>query len=809
MKYLLHEQNCDPNCTTSEGKVPLDLADDEHIIRDLVACGANSEHPKALRLSANAKPSSRNQPPIAEKSKQILNKALKHGHILSRQRKVVMLGVAGSGKSSLLQLILEEDMLLFRLSTPCAKRPLRVVRLQSDPTRLVRVGPEDFRYALACAMKALEMIETDPTSKLARQYPRKKKMHSSTVQKMPSRVSQKTKPSTQSKHSEASPFSRLLQSSSMEEQLQAMLKESYVSKPMLEVDWTYLVDTGGQQQFAEVLPSLLWGACLAICVFKLSEGLRAYTMIEYHKKGGPISQPIPSSLTNEQLLQHFVCTAKSLGAQEQCARIILVGTHRDLEDQCKETREQKEARLSELLRLIPEDNKVYYGEDMKSLIFPANCKVPEDCDYEMAQEIRRVLLQECCPQPEKIPVQWYVYELKLSEMVEMFGRKVFTKEECWLIAKSLHFDSDSFEAALDYLNYLSILFYSPDFLPGTVFCDVEVLLDKVTELVELSYRLRGGQNLTVDVPQEVHQGATSGDTSFDVTSGVNSKQPKSTAKVAMSGEYIKFRDRGVVTVELLEKFPTHYHPETFSPEDLITIFKGLLIFSDFVDDSFFMPCLLPYLSVDNLSTFRVSKDSSPAPLIFNFVDGPRNGIFCSLMSFLLSSEGCSLTSASPSHPTTPKCLYRNCIQFSIRKLPGTVTLIDSNNFLEVHIDCDQRFCLRLCTPISRMVESGLKQAAATLHYSDWRAEKAFICPCTDDSTHLAELGDDVWICSSDRKICGNLAENQKLWLEDTLKCECTVIILKIHRLDLTHRECGKCPEMPKNRVENVHTLKKM
>ena len=741
VQYLLQEVKVDPNVTDNRGQTPLDLTTDDEI-RKLLSSRATHGNPSVALPTQESVGASAPSQEQEEKSRKILNAAMKHGHVVARQRKVLLLGVTGTGKSSLLRLLLGEDPPQVRQSTPCAARPVRVVRLSSTTSELVRMGPKELMAALAKAMRAytsLKQTEQESTKPTSSQYGdgiisdrSLKSPYTPVTISQTSRVSSEhpTLESSEAVHT-------ALQSSLMEKELTALLGGPLTEDKILEVDWTYIIDTGGQPQFMEVLPTLLRGTCLAICVFKLSEKLSAYPMIEYHDKGKPICQPLQSSQTNEQFLKHLTSSMKSF-TTEGCPSVLFVGTHRDREHECSETREEKEQRIFQIVIPALEDSVVCCSQTLQQFIFAINAKNPEAVDKQVAEDLRIVLLQHCPAQMDELPLQWYGLELKLGEIAELLGRRVLKKAECFSAAQRLHFTAESFEAALRYLHNLNILFYYPDILPGVVFCDPQVLLDKITELVEHSYRLR-------DSPQQL----------------------------ATHGEFRKFRDRGIVTVKLLQDkcFSKHYSPGVFSPSELVTLFRGLLIFADFCDGAFFMPCLLPWLDDSGLSKMRVSMQSTPAPLILNLPDGPRNGLFCSLISSLLSTRDASPVSAVlVVDPTSkvPACLYRNCIQLALPKYPGYFTLVDSINFLEVHVTCPPAFSSSLTKVVCDTVLSGLVKAASRLGYGKLRVEKSFFCPCLDGGPHLATLGvgNSCWICSRRPVTCGQLEVNQKIWLTD-------------------------------------------
>ena len=147
---------------------------------------------------------------------------------------------------------------------------------------------------------------------------------------------------------------------------------------------------------------------------------------------------------------------------------------------------------------------------------------------------------------------------------------------------------------------------------------------------------------------------------------------------------------------------------------------------------------------------------------------PTSGVFCSLVSSLLSNENWEVMTDASEKPT---CLYRNCFQFRHLKMPGSITLIDSFNqgYFEVHVDDDAplKACTEFCPEIRRSVFAALPPKAPL------QAEVAFFCPNSKrytscpSSLHLVDMKTcNYWHCSENpRKVYGELGEtpNMRVW----------------------------------------------
>ena len=132
----------------------------------------------------------------------------------------------------------------------------------------------------------------------------------------------------------------------------------------------YLIDSGGQIEFLEVLPSFLHHTSVCLFVMKLSERLNEYPKIEYFECGTSVGKPRMCAFTNEELLMRCVQTIQSQHVQgdgnaNEASKVVVVGTHRDLKDLFPETREEKNLRLLSLLSPAYDQSLIFHGQEMR------------------------------------------------------------------------------------------------------------------------------------------------------------------------------------------------------------------------------------------------------------------------------------------------------------------------------------------------------------------------------------------------------------------------------------------------------------
>ena len=490
--------------------------------------------------------------------------------------------------------------------------------------------------------------------------------------------------------------------------------------------WFHFIDSGGQLQYHDILPLFIQKPAVAIFVLNLSEELSHQPTIEYYGADGkPVSRPYQSSLSHKQILQHCL---GAMCSQDARPLIITVGTHRDAADRCSESIEEKSQKLKALLD-AGSFRIVYNGEEMEEVIFAVNGKTPRDEDRHVAKVLREEIIS-VCPQPIKMPIAWFGLEVLLQRSSH---DGILSLVECQGCAKRLHIEGDAFSAALHHLVHNNVFLHYPEVLPQTVFCDPQVVLTKVSEIVEyhhkLLYRPAGG--------------------------------------VAAKGDLVKFRDHGLLSVELLNKFSKHYTEGLFTPLDLLKLLVsvgGIAMVGGDEGGVYLMPALLPHLD-----SGQVTKYCQPGTsLIIRPTKGCiPSGLFCCLVAQLLSP-----TNHSPwkvcMNAGKPLCLHRNCITFELQHTTEIVTLVDMFSYIVLHVD---EMSIKVCREVRDCVHSGIKSACGILKYQGVQFEDAFMCAggsCTSDLPHVATIvSKKKWKCSIRRHQRGDLCEGQLMWFGES------------------------------------------
>ena len=692
--------------------------------------------------------------------------------------KMLLYGSAGVGKTCTMKIVAGEKPPDVRDSTPVATRPVTMYQLQKlgskwrkyvskDKMNLcARISKTTLGQEIIEALKKLQSeeevaaqqtpgqeVEVDGGSEhktstaVTRQQPA---MDATRKREDPTPKAQR---STASSRNSVDPHVLQVIHDVLDEMFQLIDECPETEEPLTFIHKLLVSDCGGQPQFHEILPIFLRRMSLIVFVFNLSESFSSRPMIEYYEDGKALGTPYESHHTTEQLIKeglqslHTHRSSKSAGKDGdgkdgegkdgEAPQIVMVGTHKDEESNCDESRETKNQKLIEMLLPTFEKEIVYYRPGTDEVLFPMNAKCPGVEEEDMAQAIVSRFSTENRSDVQKLPLQWLGFEIMLQEITERLQRGILSRSECLEVAYRLHLDESALDAALIYLVELSLVFYYPDILPEIVFTNPQVLLDKISELVKVHH---------------------------------------DKLKIGSGEDWKKFFCHALVTIEFLRDptFKKHYVPGMFEPEQLTVLYRKLLIFANFSDEGiFFVPCLLRMLGRDEVDKHRLSFDSLVAPLVLHFPDGPpRRGMFCALISFLTSPENHYLHPwklKKPARSVTPDCLYRNCIEFSISKadIPCCVTVIDTLLQFEVHVNVSEQPDTGLCSSIKRAITAGLQKANLTLGYTNSTPSFAFLCSCGVGEPHPAMIGKKSWICTIDEAKGKKFSPNQMVWLDES------------------------------------------
>ena len=542
------------------------------------------------------------------------------------------------------------------------------------------------------------------------------------------------------------------------------------AEELFSTEWIYLTDSGGQPQFHELLPLFVHDVSSILVVSRLCDRLDKYPLDEFYQNDKLIGRCESVHLTAEDQIKCLIRSLLSRSSADQLPKVIMVGTHRDRAEECSESVDEKNKKLLEILGSEFDKQLVYY-EPFEKVLFPLNALNPDKQDEKVAEAIRAAV-ESSIAKRTRIPIWWYVLLVLIRGLAKKLKKRVLRKSTCASIARALGFTEEAFEASLRFFDDLNVIKFSSA-LPEVIFVDAQLPLDKISELVQFSYKLKHGHLST-----------------------------------PLEGDWKRFCEEGILTLDFLKnsKFSRHYVKDIFEAPHFLELLKSRLAVVPLAKldtsleslasaEEYFMPALLDILSREELEKHRVFT-SAAAPLLFRFTHGCRRaGVFCCLSVYLMKHCDWSIKRMDGGLIL----VTRNCITFRHPRHTCFITLIDAFYYIEVHVKATPSVCHKVCPVIREEILGGITCASEKLNYINDTPHLAIFCPhpssveaSSPPSTELRhaavmEEKDNCCMCTK-ADFIDELEDKHTIWLQQPKQgrfiqcippflCECTMCYL--------------------------------
>ena len=489
----------------------------------------------------------------------------------------------------------------------------------------------------------------------------------------------------------------------------------------------HMIDTGGQPEYMEIMPHLIYSCHLAVLVLNLVFGLDDYPPIQLHDKGIAYKKALPSQFTNRQVIQKLASTlqAKRFSRKKgQCFRLLVVATHKDcVKGDLAARLEAIEQALKDIL--LPSCKGELIVFSAKQIAFVLNLKDPDSDDIKSLQLLREKIGASEVGEIVEVPGSFLIFEQDLLKFAEQVGRDILSIEECLQVGAKLKMNGEVVGAALIFFHRQISFLYFRNVLPHLVFTKPQVPVDFINAVVQFSYK---------------------------VTSGILKGYP---ANLASS-----LRD-GIITEEILghELLSKCFIPDLYEPHHAIemlfhnfniaplshesqskegTIQPKIPIPSKREKREYLMMSLVSAMPDKDISK-HIPKSSEIAPLLVKFTnDCVPLSCFSSTISCLLSMYDWRLCR---SEGGSPDCLAHNVVSLYSPNLPVQIVLRDAANHVEIHIYTNKKkFLPDICTEVRDTVLAAIRDVFDTMQLTGIDVTPAFLCPCsTVSESHSASV----------------------------------------------------------------------
>ena len=397
--------------------------------------------------------------------------------------RVNMLGAPGTGKTCAEHLLLNEDPPSDDVSTPIACPTVRATRVAiEDKTKWKRVTNDDLLDALATDLMAsankAQAIEIEPA-------PNDSTNHTPSVVPVPvtPHVSpppdQPTSPDT------------IIQAPTPNYRSETIVKKILSTLPKrirLSDHWLYVIDSGGQPAYQELLPLFTRAASLNIITLDLSKSFEEKFKLEY-RIGGKYF-PCHSKSTQLAIFQSAVSTGATfkpldishVTKEPTHSMHLVLGTHYDRLWFDYTLRKREGSLQSAVSTLQPYLRNCVICKPNGSIIFPVDTMAKSRKRAKYNEEICQAIWSHgsAASLKIKIPIRWFAFELTMP------NKSIIPIEEALSIGERYGMKEKETKQALRYFHDVGLKLYYPE-VTGVIFIDPQPILEILSQLLALTY----------------------------------------------------------------------------------------------------------------------------------------------------------------------------------------------------------------------------------------------------------------------------------------------------------------------------------
>ena len=491
------------------------------------------------------------------------------------------------------------------------------------------------------------------------------------------------------------------------QEIAPLVKEAAEESPLedLILELVHMIDTGGQPELMEVMPSLIHNANLAMVLVDLRYGLDECPKVNYHEEGKCYERRLSSQYTSRDIILKLVSTLQVKESCREAFRLLIVATHRDcVENDLQDRVKKLNMELWNLL--IPAFKKpLILFESPQKVVYVLNLNKPDDSDKNTLSLIRSEVGKPGLGKTFDTPTSFFVFEQDLLHFARQeVKRDILSLDECKKVGAKLKMSGEMVEAALVLFHRQNTLLYFRRVLPNHVFVNPQVPLDIVNGIVHFRYKVNAGefQSFPAEFVAQINDCTVTEEMLSYIPISVDSNEVGKKNSIISS----HFKE-GIYEVQ--DALKLYCYTFTLAPIEPETIKRNPDIEEQTVTKKqYLMMCLLPAIPEKELHRY-IPESSDTVPLVVKFSNGcVPLGCFGSTISCLLSQYKWEIAKKGG----LTKCLAHNIASLHDPKLRVNVVLVDFTQCLEIHIDSNlknRKSPQNICSQVSSIIFSAISK----------------------------------------------------------------------------------------------------
>ncbi len=508
----------------------------------------------------------------------------------------------------------------------------------------------------------------------------------------------------------------------------------------------YLRDTGGQVEFQEMLPLLIFGPSIFLFLFRLDLPFKMKFEVKYRVEDGAYNDYI-SSITIEEALLQCLTTVDVIKRTDKASietrdpYVFIVGTHKDeLEKKLNHSVEEEICKLNlNLDALLKEhgfNNLVSYaGNDPEHVMYTVDNTSEDETDFDLIRSRINAVITSRKEFIVHYPINYLLFCLDLQNVKD----NVIFLEDFKERARAFGIEgSDEVSKLLHFLcNRIGIIqHFDKEGVKHIVINQPQFLYKKVSNLIIETFK---GKTLSADERVELEKGILS----FKAAESIVGSESK------------------ITTVELLN------------------LLVHLRIIARFKGGKYFIPCVINHLP--EASDEEIPGESTVAPLYIRFgCHYCPKGLFGVLVTYLMSLEE-ETSSSTLNLELKEDKVSKDQVSFEVESGEDTLDLLSLKvvacSFLEVTIFPEERdpsLITDMCITIRNLIETCLIKSFQDLHYNEEMVKYEICLKCESCSNYHKVLSMNKLRCKR-KKI--PLPPKGKYWFSE---CQCKCIDQVMH-----------------------------
>ena len=471
----------------------------------------------------------------------------------------------------------------------------------------------------------------------------------------------------------------------------------------------YLRDTGGQVEFQEMIPLLIFGPSIFFFVFRLDRDFKKRFEVKYRKSSDESLNCYTSSITTEEAFLQFLASVyamNEIGVETHKPLVFVVGTHKDkLTESPQKKIDKLNKDLDELITKNGFQKIIQYADkDKGQVMFTVDNVSDSEEDFKLIRSTVNNFIRGREEFSIDYPIRYLLFCLELQNL----NRKVLSFDECKVMAANCGIEEGQLSHLLQFLHLRIgvIRYFDKDGVRHIVICKPEVLFNTVTDLIVTTFS----------------SGAPLRDTERD-----------------------DFTKKGIITASVLAMV---IDEKEISSKEFLQLLVHLRIAAKYVsggEEKFFLPCVLNHVTE---STKRLYKPVNSFAVKFQCKHCPK-GLFCVLITHLMTPDSnTSATSNTTTFSLVEEEIFKDQVSFKVFS-PGvhdkiSLKLYPSHleiKFFPYVLQNRDITIAEVCSNVRQIMETSISRSLQDLHYNKSRVKPVMCFRCEHCSDyHPVEQG---------------------------------------------------------------------